>query len=1754
MPDIDYDCVLSGTSLTDTILVDTTFSGSVAYSLSPSAALDKINSDWRVTEAIKSWVINDLWVEGFDEVDQGLLTVSRDLSAGGVEIRSLAEYLSGGEKFDISHDTLNQSGNSTLWLFLSGANEDIGKEVYNKISNLVKNVSDIDYCEIGGLHSISKQLGANNLKYLDIDYPIEIENIINLFSIKRDLLLHSGNIATKISIDNLLNTVYTLSGYTNHTATPLNTVEAVDALKDYIYNAGKNTAVSGIVKTYNDTEYIQLIENVIEYTIKKILYVDNGKVLRTFDKNAVDEDTSDINFLKDNLNVELSFFVKGAVDNIIFGISKLEDYTYPEQILIQTEISSRASDFRNLVEISKYERLKTLKFKHMIKFIDDVNFYNSSLSGEYLEDISIHNFTDYTNDIPVSGTITIEQENMISIVVKQIRNICIELSYQRDYLKYLSQKFALIGTQSLIEILVKEYLYRNYTSREFWRLHSFGDNNTSILSQELSALIQLPSNLSGTIPESSIKIVEYQDTTEYLNLQTKYNDNTGAVNYRFWEKETVIDGAISDGGHTSGEILDFYKNNGFTGNYNDLVSLISKVYDIGAVSANITPNWYKVSTSNIPTSGVYGTNGIFNFNHTTNVLSLTGDITWVENNSTSAWLENNVIKDLGITQFKNLWAQTPVISAWNNNLTAVIPSLSGVTSVVDYFIQHYLVTGWVPNTDTYYWKSSPLLNFKTDAAFSTLWNTAYTTNNNVVSAAIAWMKNVDRLNQDTFQWKSLPIVKNVGLTYPASQLDWDNTGFTLTFNDSPFTFTSNGFTFDLVKFNNSTLKLNETYEPFSKVFSTGISNTKTLTDLKEIFEFLVSKNIVDITTINEGYEERSYFTNNPLSGMYKKYSGINGLNNPANSKNTIHPTFTYTPFIWNLIELRSHVHQCFSKVVNPSRKKYRIVDNKIVSDINGLNQRIDDNGSVINSWVKNNSEYLATSSYYEESIKLDKFNKQNKIIDRDGPWIWEALSAFVSDSSSFITSVSGSAQNNGTLVSGYAEPYFKHIKFTNSELSKIVSQLVRYENQIKELSGQVIYQYATDKFDNHYTLFKTDDNLDTHGSIWVRYKNHPLSFPAIGLSGNTITYGTDITREYEYSQIDTTLNIDKFYLAASRCYDFEIYDNGYIATFGGDCLDNTYGAVKGIVSVNKISYENFKYDNSVRLSVLQSSSSSFEGWQLHNNQKYVGIYSTGDNIGLVSVEAPISGEISGSYLTPISGSAWIRGINGSDIITESVPSSASMYRIKLNFDSYNTYTDKINNFSDTFENIYDEFIAPSAVIPDRYNNWRLSYNGDKLGISYETAITSSYRYNSLSGATEPFIDLNDCDTIENGIGFIEIYNINDINPFISKLEGGYLIDNFIHKGNTVGHNILTPNGYIGNPVGDTYTINTVAICSGDILSNDSLTNEYAQIFDGPYFGKASINFDGSFQYTFAPGKFTEYASSNFSTMTKLRYQTSSDTYIPLTGDITWSSGIKCVATPSGDIEPSIVYSTLTNNNFYTRISVSGQTDDFGSCGILLGHISGDTLSFIRTMNDDVYASCSGSVNTGYTNTSAYTLAIVKNIGRPSEVVISSHNMDSCADFFGTTDSHWDSTSGILLEARKINDKIYCKSSMYNTDLTASSMTKELSITLSGITSGFINSTQHGLLFRNQKDIKISTVMLGFYEDEFKYQLIDPDILMASDVAVVKINATDIPDFDIIAVDDNGYAIVDTNCTPTTVDTLVDWVPDDLIDIDDSYLF
>ena len=62
--------------------------------------------------------------------------------------------------------------------------EDLGKTVYEKIANFVSNHSDIDTAEIASLHTMADQTGINYKTY-GTDFPVEITNFLNLFSISK---------------------------------------------------------------------------------------------------------------------------------------------------------------------------------------------------------------------------------------------------------------------------------------------------------------------------------------------------------------------------------------------------------------------------------------------------------------------------------------------------------------------------------------------------------------------------------------------------------------------------------------------------------------------------------------------------------------------------------------------------------------------------------------------------------------------------------------------------------------------------------------------------------------------------------------------------------------------------------------------------------------------------------------------------------------------------------------------------------------------------------------------------------------------------------------------------------------------------------------------------------------------------------------------------------------------------------------------------------------------------------------------------------------------------------------------------------------------------------------------------------------------------------------------------------------------------------------------------------------------------------
>jgi hypothetical protein len=81
---------------------------------------------------------------------------------------------------------------STIMGTLSSETNAIGKRIYEKTSNFVKNNVNIDTCELSNLMSYAKEYNVNLNEYatknLLINYPPDLSRLVNIFSIKKSLL------------------------------------------------------------------------------------------------------------------------------------------------------------------------------------------------------------------------------------------------------------------------------------------------------------------------------------------------------------------------------------------------------------------------------------------------------------------------------------------------------------------------------------------------------------------------------------------------------------------------------------------------------------------------------------------------------------------------------------------------------------------------------------------------------------------------------------------------------------------------------------------------------------------------------------------------------------------------------------------------------------------------------------------------------------------------------------------------------------------------------------------------------------------------------------------------------------------------------------------------------------------------------------------------------------------------------------------------------------------------------------------------------------------------------------------------------------------------------------------------------------------------------------------------------------------------------------------------------------------------------
>lgn len=125
-----------------------------------------------------------------------------------------SELKSINANFDFSNILRNASNNdywhnkAGLWTVISAACNDAATEYYVQMSDYIKNLADVDLCNIHALKSIAKSVGCEYLTdFIKEDYPPQLLNLINLLSIPKHELFNSYQKLNLTSISPLIGAI-----------------------------------------------------------------------------------------------------------------------------------------------------------------------------------------------------------------------------------------------------------------------------------------------------------------------------------------------------------------------------------------------------------------------------------------------------------------------------------------------------------------------------------------------------------------------------------------------------------------------------------------------------------------------------------------------------------------------------------------------------------------------------------------------------------------------------------------------------------------------------------------------------------------------------------------------------------------------------------------------------------------------------------------------------------------------------------------------------------------------------------------------------------------------------------------------------------------------------------------------------------------------------------------------------------------------------------------------------------------------------------------------------------------------------------------------------------------------------------------------------------------------------------------------------------------------------------------------------------
>lgn len=1095
------------------------------------------------------------------------------------EINNL-DFKQGALQFQdiLTDDNKYDTKKTYIWSAMSAVTDQIGEILYEKILNYIDDVSNIDTCEIKALQSMTQILGTEYSIFSTINSaPLEIQQLINVFSVRHDYLLNSEKICSQLT-----------NYITNEASAAIN-----DNDKNYTLSINELRNKSDGFEKLSVLNYISKssLDNLISSAYKQVLtenvsesyavLTDPSPIYKILSTEILCSGFEIPNKYADNIynkkieyNIPIEFNPSDIIDEIEAGNAKYEDFSLYEQQILDIEIKRRSEAKYELENKTRYAYYKEAKVKEYFKFIETqynnlVNTYISAetykLDSKYLE--LNQSQVDFSQLLSYDGTSLQINETMIDYIANQLLNITEQIRNIREYLKSHAQRTYMKGTYLLIAYVVNEYLKNNIYP------------TLNLLSEHID------SDQQFNVDANKLTLTEYIDQTNYNNIKTDIvedkNDHT--LNLEYWKNIGAVGTAdsydstnifrpedksklINVKSMSQDQINDFYLN--ILGNFKNinrlnaadvnhtLYNFLSCVFSTGAENTYLDshgkvmcelPNTTKTSDPDTYLANRNFTVDLDNYVYEVSAAYvdtyyMLSDYLPAENITIRSQLEDslseykNKLSEVYTGDYLSIFGdisdkhgmiseirdQVAQINETFNNLTAAFSNVKTSYSIyTGEYVEDTANPYFISDLNRYWQSALYEFNFESNTIRNQL-------NSQCNSYSLQYISLNSQLINYIANTKCISIPKLKSLNATTSQLQ-----INIDFNEQLLCTIIDYSGSD--KFENIISKINDKLDKYNQELNNLELQILSQKDL-EIDKFFDKDPFTSFNKLSLLLEPYYNDTFNLLScidelssrldyektdwykykqTLFYKYSGLSTGDTPYYYiENIKHPSYQIHPCLSNFIEYIDFSY--------PVKSLAGFTKNTIEYIAkNNYNIQIDSSGYLQNMWdnpLNGNSDYL---SKYEKTNHIDELNESNCLYGYDGPFYPKAIS----DIQTAIDNIESEIENT----------WYRGLNLSRLQCGNIKTQLTQEKDVINKFISEntgynfEIVKYGLDIYNNCYTLIKytsTSNENEVRYSLWIKYKNHPYSFLAF-------VYDKDNSGHYNYksiSQVSRNSNNSNVYI------------------------------------------------------------------------------------------------------------------------------------------------------------------------------------------------------------------------------------------------------------------------------------------------------------------------------------------------------------------------------------------------------------------------------------------------------------------------------------------------------------------------------------------------------------------------------------------------------------------------------------------------